>query len=157
MEHPGACWPQFASGGDSADSPVPLLVSRFLTGDDRYVMSWPVTILVAARERPSKTSYFSGQNRHHKLLKPKTSYYRGRTVLLFAFCSHASLCCVHFLLICSVFTCISLFFHALWSVCCVLYAVLCMLCSVCLLFFLFSVFCSPCPLHCASWYAVCFR
>ena len=38
-------------GGDSADSPVPLLVSRFVAGDDRYVMSCPVTFLVAARGR----------------------------------------------------------------------------------------------------------
>ena len=60
-EHPGTCWPQYASGGDSADSTVPLLVSRFLTGDDRYVMSCPVTFLMAERGRPAKTSYFSAK------------------------------------------------------------------------------------------------
>ena len=52
---------------------MPLLVSRFLIGDDRYVMSCPVTFLVADRGRPSKTFYFSGQNRHHNInfLNPK--------------------------------------------------------------------------------------
>ena len=48
-------------------------------------MSCPVTLLhallVAARGRPSKTSNFSGQNRHHKLLtKTSYMYHRGRTV-----------------------------------------------------------------------------
>ena len=62
-------------------------ISRFLTSDDRYVNvlyfscgDTSLTLLVAARGRPSKTSYFSGQNRHHKLLKPKTSYHRRRPV-----------------------------------------------------------------------------
>ena len=76
----GPLWPTFTVG-TVPQFAVPLLVSRLLAGDDRYVMSCPVTFLVAARGWPSKTSYFSGHNRHHKFLKPKTSYYRGRTVL----------------------------------------------------------------------------
>ena len=55
----------------SADSPVPLSFGfSLLTGDDRYVMSCPVTTLVAARGRPSKLLHFSELLLRHRARVP---------------------------------------------------------------------------------------
>ena len=51
-------------------------ISCFLTSDDRS----GDTSCGCAWAAIQNSSHFSGQNRHHKLLKPKTSYHRGRTV-----------------------------------------------------------------------------